>query len=153
MNHLNQFRQKLTWRFFLLRLFMIADRVLFALITSWREDQGANLWIGYYYFEWPPPAGLLSSIKIPNLNGMINLGARLAWLPGLIAVSSVLGIIQVVTLFLVKGSWCIWKKVFALWYFASINLICNSCWGRRIMEQHYLCSNYCLFPGDPQLLL
>jgi len=43
MNHLNQFRQKLTWRFFLLRLFMIADRVLFALITSWREDQGANL--------------------------------------------------------------------------------------------------------------
>ena len=97
-NHLIQFRQKLSWGIFFLALFFIVDRILFALIASWREDQGANLYIGFYYFEWPISVGLLSSIKIPNPNGMIHLGAALAWLPGLIAVSSALGIIQVVTL-------------------------------------------------------
>ena len=97
-NHLIQFRQKLSWGIFFLCLFFIVDRILFALIASWREDQGTNLYIGLYYFEWPVSVGLLSSIKVPNPNGMIHLSAVLAWLPGLIAVSSVLGIIQVAAL-------------------------------------------------------
>lgn len=73
---------------------IIVDRYFFALIAQWREDQGAAIYLGYHYFELKTPIGLLNTTGIPNPNGHILIAAILAWLPGLIWISAVIGLIQ-----------------------------------------------------------
>ena len=68
-------------------LLVIVDRWSMALVSQWREDQATNLYIGYHFFDWSTPVGLISSTGIPNPNGMVLLGALLSRLPGLLAVS------------------------------------------------------------------
>lgn len=73
---------------------LIVDRWAMSLVAQWREDQATNIYIGFHYFDWQAPVGIISSIGIPNPNGMVLLGAVLSRLPGLIAISTALGIAQ-----------------------------------------------------------
>ena len=84
-------------------LLVIVDRLSMALVSQWREDQATNLYIGYHFFDWSTPVGLISSTGIPNPNGMVLLGALLSRLPGLLAVSTALGLLLVAVL----GLWII----------------------------------------------
>ena len=79
-------------------LLVIVDRWSMALVSQWREDQATNLYIGYHFFDWSTPVGLISSTGIPNPNGMVLLGALLSRLPGLLAVSTALGLLLVAVL-------------------------------------------------------
>lgn len=93
---------------------IILDRYYWAQIAQWREDQAANLWLGYTAGIGHIPVGLISSKYIPNPNGMVLLGAMLSRLPNLLSVSLFLGLVQVLLLLLVG-----WKASGGNWqYFA-----------------------------------
>jgi hypothetical protein len=93
---------------------IVIDRYYWAQIAQWREDQAANLWLGYTAGMGHMPVGLISSKYIPNPNGMILLGAILSFLPNLLSVSLFLGLLQVLFLLLVG-----WKASAGSWqYFA-----------------------------------
>jgi hypothetical protein len=72
----------------------LVDRLEWARLSQWREDQATNLWLGLTRGALELPVGLISSVGIPNPNGMPLLGIPLARLPGLLAVSWTLGAIQ-----------------------------------------------------------
>jgi hypothetical protein len=78
----------------LLGFLIIADRVLWASVSQWREDQATNLWLGYTQNLWNIPVGLISSLGIPNPNGMVILGLFFSRLPNLWFASSFLGCLQ-----------------------------------------------------------
>jgi hypothetical protein len=63
------------------------DRALWVTVSQWREDQATNLWLGLHFLDHPVPFGLISSVGVPNPNGMPLLGALLSRLPNLFAVS------------------------------------------------------------------
>lgn len=73
---------------------VICDRFYLAGISQWREDQGTNIYLAWHFFDWNTPVGLISSIGVPNPNGMLVLGALFALLPGLMLVATALGVIQ-----------------------------------------------------------
>jgi hypothetical protein len=84
--------------------FFLIDRYYWAQISQWREDQAANLWLGYTRDVREIPVGLISSRKIPNPNGMPLLGVILSRMPNLLAISFLLGITQIVLIVLVGWS-------------------------------------------------
>ncbi|MGE5462402.1 MAG: hypothetical protein ACM3PS_03550, partial [Syntrophothermus sp.] len=93
---------------------LIIDRYYWAQIAQWREDQAANLWLGYTAGISHIPVGLISSRYIPNPNGMVLLGALLSLLPNLLSISLFLGLVQACFLLLVG-----WKASAGSWqYFA-----------------------------------
>jgi hypothetical protein len=74
---------------------VLVDRWVFAGLTQWREDQSTNLWLGYMLPTQFPGVGLVSSLNIFNPNGLPLLGYVLSFLPNLLWISFVLGLIQV----------------------------------------------------------
>ncbi|HET6845459.1 MAG TPA: hypothetical protein VFH29_01410, partial [Anaerolineales bacterium] len=103
---------------------IIIDRSYWAQIAQWREDQAANLWLGYTAGFGHIPVGLISSKYIPNPNGMILLGSLLSLLPNLLTVSLFLGLAQALLLILVSwkasaGSW----QYFALAAFPALSSV------------------------------
>ena len=103
---------------------IIIDRYYWAQVAQWREDQAANLWLGYTTGISHIPVGLISSEYIPNPNGMILLGSILSLLPDLLTVSLVLGLTQALLLLLVgwkasSGSW----QYFALAAFPALSSV------------------------------
>jgi hypothetical protein len=80
--------------FALLAVLVAVDRAAFAGVAQWREDQACNLWLGYTRGPLELPLGLMSSVGVPNPNGMPLVGALLSRLPNLWAVSTVLGCVQ-----------------------------------------------------------
>lgn len=73
---------------------ILADRVSWASVSQWREDQATNLWLGLTQPLTSIPVGLTSSVGLPNPNGMVVLGSLLSRLPSLWAVSTFLGCLQ-----------------------------------------------------------
>ena len=73
---------------------VVADRLHWAGVAQWREDQATNLWLGLQFFSRWTPVGLISSSSVPNPNGMPLLGAFLCRLPGLFEVSVAIGCLQ-----------------------------------------------------------
>src|SRR3990172_3844583 len=63
---------------------IIFDRVGWASVAQWREDQATNLWLGYTRGPLDLPVGLISSYDIPNPNGLPLLAIALSRLPGLL---------------------------------------------------------------------
>ena len=99
---------------FAFAILIVIDRYYWALIAQWREDQAANLWLGYTARFGHVPVGLISSKYIPNPNGMILLGSLLSLLPNLLTVSLFLSLAQALLLILVG-----WKASAGNWqYFA-----------------------------------
>ncbi len=95
-------------------LLFVIDRYYWAQIAQWREDQSANLWLGYTAKLGHIPVGLISSKYVPNPNGMILLGFVLSLLPDLLSVSLFLSLAQALLLMLVG-----WKASAKSWqYFA-----------------------------------
>lgn len=72
------------------------QRMELAQLAQWREDQATNLWLGFQLWrgQYLPQVGLITSIGIPNPNGMPWLGFFLSALPSLYAISLVLGLAQ-----------------------------------------------------------
>ena len=60
-------------------IILVFDRFCFAELSQWREDQGTNIYLGLHFFEWKTPVGLISSIGIPNPNGMVVIGSLFAF--------------------------------------------------------------------------
>jgi hypothetical protein len=105
-------------------LLILVDRYDWAQIAQWREDQSANLWLGYTAKIGHIPVGLISSKYIPNPNGMILLGSLLSLLPDLLSVSLFLSLAQALLLILVgwkasAGSW----QYFALAAFPALSSV------------------------------
>lgn len=75
-------------------LAVVLDRIYWATISTWREDEATNLWLGYNAFKTGLSVGLISSKFVPNPNGMPLLGILFSRLPNLLVISSVLGCIQ-----------------------------------------------------------
>ena len=105
-------------------ILIVIDRYFWAQIAQWREDQAANLWLGYTARILQMPVGLISSKFIPNPNGMILLGSLLSLLPNLLSVSLFLSLAQALLVILVgwkasAGSW----QYFALAAFPSLSSV------------------------------
>jgi hypothetical protein len=95
-------------------ILIVIDRYFWAQTAQWREDQAANLWLGYTAGILHMPVGLISSKYIPNPNGMILLGSLLSLLPSLLSVSLFLALFQASLVVLVG-----WKVSAGRWqYFA-----------------------------------
>jgi hypothetical protein len=87
--------QGLWFLIILVLLILVAvDRGFWATVSQWREDQAANLWLGYTQNPLAMPVGLISSTNLPNPNGMPLLAVLLSRLPNLWTVSTFLGILQ-----------------------------------------------------------
>jgi hypothetical protein len=89
-------------------ILLIIDRYYWAQISQWREDEAANLWLGYTEKIGNIPVGLISSALIPNPNGMIILGFFLSILPSLLLISFFLGFSQIALLSLI--GWKFFRK-------------------------------------------
>lgn len=73
---------------------IVADRLYWAGVAQWREDQATNLWLGLTQSLTTIPVGLTSSVGLPNPGGMILLGMLMSRLPSLWTVSALLGCLQ-----------------------------------------------------------
>jgi hypothetical protein len=73
---------------------VLVDRVAWASVASWREDQAANIWLGYTRTALQVPVGLISSMHLPNPNGLIMASVLLSRLPDLWVIGTVLGLVQ-----------------------------------------------------------
>ncbi|MEJ2263697.1 MAG: hypothetical protein P8X95_09645 [Anaerolineales bacterium] len=82
---------------------VVLDRVAWASISQWREDQATNLWLGYTRNPLDLPVGLVSSVDVPNPNGLPLLAIPLSRLPGLLSISTFLGIVQAALII-----WVVW---------------------------------------------
>jgi hypothetical protein len=100
-------------KYFFLKLFVVTavlgliglDRISWASISQWREDQAASIWMGYVQPMLQMPVGLINSQGMPNPNGMILLSFLISRLPGLWVISSFLGILQALLLLWLCWSW------------------------------------------------
>ena len=73
---------------------VLIDRIHFAMVAQWREDQATTIWLGLHAFHTGLPLGLISSTNVPNPNGMPLLAVLLARLPNLFFVSTLIGCLQ-----------------------------------------------------------
>jgi hypothetical protein len=89
---------------------VIVDRAGWATVSQWREDQAANLWLGYTRSPLDLPVGLISSYDIPNPNGLPLLAVPLSRLPGLFSISTFLGMLQAGLIV-----WVVWLVFGATW--------------------------------------
>ncbi|HET6845460.1 MAG TPA: hypothetical protein VFH29_01415, partial [Anaerolineales bacterium] len=78
----------------LLVVSVVLDRIAWASVAVWREDPATTIWLGYTRSIWDTPLGLISSMGVPNPNGLVLIAALLSRLPNLLVVSAVLGLIQ-----------------------------------------------------------
>jgi hypothetical protein len=110
--------RKILFVFLLCLLFglVILDRAAWASVSQWREDQATNLWLGYTRNPLELPVGLISSVDIPNPNGLPLLAIPLSRLPGLLAISTFVGTVQAALIL-----WIVWL-VFGLTRPALITL-------------------------------
>jgi hypothetical protein len=107
-------------KYFFLKLFavvavtglVVLDRISWASVSQWREDQAASIWIGAVQPILRMPVGLINSQGIPNPNGMFLLSFLISRLPGLWAISSFLGILQALMLLWLCWSWFGKTKLF-----------------------------------------
>ncbi len=101
------------------------DRWIWSGLAQWREDQGANLWMGYQFFSSFPKVGLVNSSHIYNPNGMALFSMPFAWLPGLHFVSFALSLMQVfavcVFAFVVSKS-ALFRTVFIVAGLSSVSM-------------------------------
>jgi len=85
-------------RFFILLLLILAysiyDRFLWSNLAQWHTDQATHMWIGLTQKIDNIPVGLISSVGLPNPNGMVFLAKALTYLPSLWSVSFVISIFQ-----------------------------------------------------------
>jgi hypothetical protein len=82
---------------------IIIDRIGWASVSQWREDQATNIWLGYTRNPLDLPVGLISSYDIPNPNGLPLLAIVLSRLPGLLYISAFLGTFQAALIL-----WIVW---------------------------------------------
>jgi len=101
-----------------LTILFLADSYYWAQLSQWREDQSANLWLGYTRGPSHIPVGLISSRKLPNPNGMLLLGFFLSVLPSLLAVSFFLRVTQIILVVLV--GWRAFAKSWQYFLLATI---------------------------------
>ena len=73
---------------------VVIDRAAWAWVAEWREDQATNIWLGYTRSPLQVPVGLVSSITLPNPNGLVLISEFLSRLPNLWWVSTFLGVLQ-----------------------------------------------------------
>ncbi len=73
---------------------VVVDRGYWATVSQWREDQASTIWLGYTQSPIALPVGLMSSVSVPNPNGMPLLAEVLSRLPNLWSVSTLLGVLQ-----------------------------------------------------------
>lgn len=85
-------------------LVVITDRIAWASVSQWREDQATNIWLGYTRNLFQIPVGLVSSIGIPNPNGLVLLSVLLSRLPNIWMISTFLGLLQAAML-----GWVCWS--------------------------------------------
>jgi hypothetical protein len=79
----------------LLAVFVVViDRTAWASVAEWREDQATNIWLAYTRSPLQVPVGLVSSISLPNPNGLVLVSEFLSHLPSLWSVSTFLGVLQ-----------------------------------------------------------
>ena len=85
-------------KFFILLLLILAysiyDRFLWSNIAQWHSDQATHMWIGLTQTIDNISVGLISSVGLPNPNGMVFLAKVLTYLPSLWSVSFVISLIQ-----------------------------------------------------------
>jgi hypothetical protein len=105
----------------ILAVLVISDRAAWAAVSQWREDQAANIWLGFTRSLDELPVGLVSSYNIPNPNGMPVLGFFLSRLPGLFWISVFLGSFQAAVVFLLWAIAPAPSKVY--WGLACIPLL------------------------------
>ncbi len=89
-------KTKAIWFLILATLLILVaiDRGIWATVTQWREDQATTIWLGYTQSPLALPVGLISSMSVPNPNGMPLLAEVLSRLPNLWSVSTLLGVLQ-----------------------------------------------------------
>ncbi|HEY3312529.1 MAG TPA: hypothetical protein VGK00_12890 [Anaerolineales bacterium] len=73
---------------------IIVDRLAWASVSQWHNDQAINIWLGYTRGLFDMPVGLISTQNFPNPNGMFIVGFFLSRLPDLWFVSTFLGCSQ-----------------------------------------------------------
>ena len=78
----------------LLLILIVLDRMAWASVAGWREDPATTIWLGYTRSVLDMPVGLISSMRIPNPNGLVLASVLLSRLPNLLAVSTLLGVIH-----------------------------------------------------------
>ncbi len=85
-------------KFFILLLLILAysiyDRFLWSNIAQWHSDQATHMWIGLTQKIDNISVGLISSVGLPNPNGMVFIAKALTYLPSLWSVSFVISLIQ-----------------------------------------------------------
>ena len=74
-------------KFFILLLLILAysiyDRFLWSNIAQWHSDQATHMWIGLTQKIDNISVGLISSVGLPNPNGMVFIAKALTYLPSL----------------------------------------------------------------------
>jgi hypothetical protein len=100
--------------FLLFLLIAIIDRCYWSMVCQWREDQAANIWAGMTWDLAEIKMGLMSSIQIPNPNGMFLWGYFLSFLPDLWSISLFLNLLQLGGLCLMSYQITKGKRVFFL---------------------------------------
>ena len=78
----------------LILIYSAYDRVLWSNISQWHTDQATQMWIGLTQTIENISVGLISSIGLPNPNGMIFIAKALNLLPSLWSVSFIISIAQ-----------------------------------------------------------
>jgi hypothetical protein len=119
-------------------LVMIADRAAWASVSQWREDQALSIWLGAHIFRQPTPVGLINSLGIPNPNGIALVGFFLSLLPGLFAVSLVLGCLTALAALLAICPGTnrlrrMWPVLFVLWASVHLRGLGAELWGQWLM--------------------
>ena len=69
--------------FIIILLYSLYDRTLWTDITQWQVDQATTMWVGLNFSYRDMPIGLISSLGIPNPNGMMYLSKLLTKFPNL----------------------------------------------------------------------
>jgi hypothetical protein len=97
---------------------IIIDRVMWAAVSQWHNDQAINIWLGYTRGLLEMPVGLISSQRVPNPNGMLILSYFLSLLPDLWFVSTFIGTLQAGLL--IGICWSNFKEANRLFFVAAL---------------------------------
>ena len=109
-----KYNNKYFFIFIVFVLIAIIDRCYWSMVCEWREDQAANIWAGMTWDLAEIKVGLMSSVQIPNPNGMFLWGYFLSFLPDLWSVSLFLNMLQLGGLCLISYQVTKGKRIFFL---------------------------------------
>lgn len=100
---------------------MVADRIHWARVAQWREDEATNLWLGYMarLTRSFPPIGLLSSVGVPNPNGMPLVATFLSGLPDRQTINITLSLLTLVASIWMCAAWRRHDMIWPLMVLAS----------------------------------